>query len=289
MPKISNKNFFLIALFLYSVTVHADHHGQWQMLFNNKNLDGWDTYLGPKYSTEKGDFDGKPIGLNTDPYQVFTVVKLADGKMAIRISGEHFGGLSTVKEYQNYHLQLQFKWGENKFAPRHEAKRDSGLLYHATGKHGADWYFWMRSLEMQIQEGDCGDFWGLGGNFIDIPAVKNKDGEYIYQKDAPLTTFQANLDTGNHVIKADNGNAEKPNGEWNTLELYSVGETSVHVVNGVVKMILRNPRQMLGEKKVPLLKGKIQIQSEGAEVYYRDIKIRQIEGIPGEIFGNSNR
>ena len=62
-----------------------------------------------------------------------------------------------------------------------------------------------------------------------------------------------------------------------------MGGTSVHLVNGVVKMILTNSRQIVDGREVPLHKGKIQIQSEGAEVFYRNIKIKSVTDIPEEI------
>ena len=74
--------------------------------------------------------------------------------------------------------------------------------------------------------------------------------------------------------------AEKPSGEWNTIDLYCVGDTSVHVVNGVVTMILYHSRQLENGKEMPLTSGKIQIQSEGAEVFYRNIRMRSIDKIP---------
>jgi len=51
--------------------------------------------------------------------------------------------------------------------------------------------------------------------------------------------------------------AEKPSGEWNTVDLYCFGRTSVHVVNGVTTMILQNSRHLVDGKEVPLNKGKI--------------------------------
>jgi hypothetical protein len=38
-----------------------------------------------------------------------------------------------VKEYENYELELEFKWGQTKSAPRLDAKRDSGVLYREDG------------------------------------------------------------------------------------------------------------------------------------------------------------
>ena len=86
---------------------------------------------------------------------------------------------------------------------------------------------------------------------------------------------------GRHCIKYPD--AEKPSGEWNTVDLYCFGSTSVHVMNGKVVMILNNSRQIVQDKEIPLTKGKIQIQSEGSEVYYSDIKICSIDKIPSDL------
>lgn len=82
---------------------------KWQILFNGKNLKGWDTYLGREVDDNGKDLNGGvPVGFNTDPKKVFTVVK-EDGKPAIRISGETWGALVSKQEFENYHLRLQFK------------------------------------------------------------------------------------------------------------------------------------------------------------------------------------
>lgn len=253
---------------------------EWQPLFNGKDLTGWDTYLGPKFDTVTRKRDSIPLGLNNDPSKVFTVVKVGDENV-IRISGENFGGISTVQEFENYHLQLQFKWGELKWAPRKKAKKDSGIMYNAVGPHGADGGNWLRSHEFQVQEGDCGDFWACAGAIADVTAKLNPDSTYTYDKTGPLRTFSTKSPIGRHCIKFPDN--EKPMGEWNTIDLYSFGGTSVHMMNGVVNMILQNSRQIDGDTETPLIKGKIQIQSEGSEVYYRDIKVTTIDKIPEEI------
>jgi len=79
------------------------------------------------------------------------------------------------------------------------------------------------------------------------------------------------------------GDFEKPVGEWNTLELYAVGDRSVHVVNGKVALILTGLRQKAGDKEVPLTKGRIELQSESAEIFFRNIQIRPITQIPPEV------
>jgi hypothetical protein len=55
------------------------------------------------------------------------------------------------------------------------------------------------------------------------------------------------------------------------------------MVNGVVTMILHNLRQSQANGEVPLTGGKIQLQSEGAELFYRNIWIEEIEYIPKKI------
>jgi Domain of Unknown Function (DUF1080) len=249
-----------------------------QELFNGKDLTGWDTYIGPAYDTVTQEFDKAKIGgLNSDPEKVFNVVQ-EDGQPAMRISGQHFGGISTIQEFSNYHLTLQFKWGKLKSPPKKNSKRDSGLLYHANGDQAGDGSFWMRSQEFQIQEGDCGDYWGVAGALFDIPAIKKDSGEYVYDASGTMTTFMEGNEVGRHCIK--NPDAEKSTGEWNIVELYCFGGTSVHIVNGVVTMVLFNSRQKVGGVVSPLTKGKIQIQSEGAEVFYRDLKVEEITSLP---------
>ncbi len=258
----------------------AEPETAWTDLFNGASLEGWDTYLGPPFIIlESGESrqDSVPVGLNTDPLGIFSVVT-EDGEPAIRISGQQFGGISTLREFENYHLQLQFKWGKLKSPPRQNSKMDSGVLYHAVGPHGADYGYWMRSQEFQVQEGDCGDYWGVAGALFDIPAVMNPDSTFTYTKNAPPLTFREGGPQGRHCIK--NPDAEKPTGQWNTIDIYCFKDTAVHLVNGVVNMILYNSRQPGEAGDIPLTKGKIQIQSEGAEVFYRKIRLSPIGALP---------
>ena len=77
----------------------------------------------------------------------------------------------VYQQYRNLKiiiLQLQFKWGDLKWAPRKKAKKDSGMMYDAVGPHGADGGNWMRSHEFQVQEGDCGDYWACAGAVADV-------------------------------------------------------------------------------------------------------------------------
>jgi len=80
-----------------------------------------------------------------------------------------------------------------------------------------------------------------------------------------------------------NSSKERPHGEWNTVEIYTLGNQMVHIVNGQLNMVLLNTRQDTPHGEAPLTKGQIQIQSEGAEIYYRDIKLSPITEFPEKI------
>jgi hypothetical protein len=61
--------------------------------------------------------------------------------------------------------------------------------------------------------------------------------------------------------------AEKPNGQWNTIEVVCDGDKITNIVNGVVV----NEATHASETK-----GRILLQSEGAEVYYRNIELQPL-------------
>ncbi len=226
----------------------------WIPLFNGKDLAGWETYL------DKPTGKSEPIGVNKDPNKVFTV--LDDG--VLRISGETFGVLSTLQEYENYHLRLEMKWGEKRWPPRENAIRDSGICYHAhdaLGRHGP----WTKSHECQIQEGDFGDYFSLqtAGSFTLSP-----DGA-TFDPAGPMRDPSAG-----RVIRS--ANHEKPHGEWNTIEVICQGDTATHVVNGKIVNRLSHSRRRVGDKAASLTRGRIQLQSEAAEVFYRNIELRAL-------------
>jgi hypothetical protein len=262
----------------------TSRQGRWTRLWNGHDFAGWHSYLGrPGKSSDvpglaknaNGEYT-EPMGVNRDPRGVFSVVT-ADGAPAIRISGEIYGGLITDSEYDNYHLRFEVKWGDKRWPPREDAVRDSGCCYHSVGPHGASYGFWMQSFEFQIQEGDVGDFYSLAGVIVDVEAVpvapaNSKSDLQFVPGAAPI------VGTTRRVVKRVN--AERPRGQWNTVDLYCLGQTSVHVVNGQTVMKLTGLRHKTDAGDAPLTKGRIQFQSEAAEVFYRAIAIRPITEIP---------
>ncbi|GAA4233580.1 DUF1080 domain-containing protein [Postechiella marina] len=223
---------------------------------------------------------GTPLGLNNDIKNVFSTIE-ENGEVVLKITGEIYGGLTTKASYQNYHLSVYFKWGEKKWAPRLNILRDNGILYHAYGAHGRFWKTWKTSLEYQVQETDMGDFISIGGN-----TGQPKVGSPIIEIKGDNTDKRGkfNINSKTYLKKPGYVSAypetDLPNGQWNHLELYVVGNNSVHVVNGEIVMVVENAKKHDG---TILNKGQIQIQSEAAECYYKQLTITGINKFPKKI------
>lgn len=275
---------FLILLFITAFSPKTE----WIPLLD-KNLNQWDTYLSFKH---KNNYQGEmpkdergkdilPVGYNKNQ-DVFTVVE-QNGAPVLKISGEYYGSIITKQEYENYHLKLQVKWGDKKWEPRTEKLKDSGILYHSVGQCGVDyWRSWMLSQELQIMEGHMGDYWSIANSAIDVKAFL-PEGDMM---NAVASTKQKFVSIGSGTELSGfcmrSADYESNAGEWTTIELICFEGKSLHIVNGNVVMVLQNSRYIENGKAIPLTKGKIQIQSEAAEVFYKDIKIKNITSLPKE-------
>jgi len=284
------KSLLLIIIILSTISCQSDKEKKgnediWTSIWNGENFSGWHTYLGPPYQIDTDSLGNTipPFGVDSDPLGVITIAETDMGN-AIRISGVAWGMIYSESEYKNYHLKLKVKWGQEMHPPREKGPRDSGLLYHGFGEPGS-FGNWMGSQELQVQEGDMGDYWPVGDVEIDVPSVPKDDKYYIYQENASLRTYYLAeiLPTATddslakrRVFKAFD--AEKPHGEWNDVELIVLGDSSIHIVNGKVVMRLYNSRTMT-EKRV-LNSGRIILQSEGAEVFYKELYLKSIDEIP---------
>lgn len=221
---------------------------------------------------------GKPLGLNNDLKNVFTTTNI-NGETILNITGEIYGCITTKENYSNYHFSTMFKWGNKKWEPRLDRRKDTGILYHSYGEHGRFWSTWKTCLEFQVQETDLGDFISLGGNTAE-PKV---GGPLVYIRgDAKAETKQYNPNFDTYFEGKGYINAylepQAPHGNWNHLELYVIGNDAVHVVNGKIVMVVEdaiNP-----ETNQPLTEGQIQIQSEAAECYYKEMTITPITAFP---------
>ena len=222
MSKIISPIAILVCLLNYTATSAQ------QRIFLPDTKNDWYTYTSQS-------------GKNNDTAKVF---QFENG--VLHVSGAETGYISTIKKYSNFHFTVEFKWGEKKYPPRLNEKRDAGILYHVDYYSGNK--VWPRSLEYQVQEGDCGDFWMT-------------DSTTIYFHDT-LTVPKNGL----RAIKSKD--AEKPKGEWNKAEVIVQNGNITHILNGEVVNTGR-----LGNTK----DGCIVLQSEFAEVYYRNMYVEELK------------
>lgn len=281
---------FLVLLLIATVRVsgraaepaYSPPKSEWRPLFNGRDFTGWDKHL----SVPEGSGEIVP---NRDPKNVFTITN-ADGGPVIHVSGEVYGAITTHDEFESFQVRLEFKWGEKRWPPRATVGRDSGILYCCIGKPNPG-TGWMTSVENNIMERGIGQWWSVNGAIIDvegewitpemeprIPYKKEGDGEknIVYRKGAPrITATPANGITPNF-------DDEKPRGEWNSVEVVFWGGNCVHLLNGKVNLVALNPRYREGDQWRPLWHGRLQLQSEAAELFYRRIEVRPLYELPPE-------
>lgn len=252
----------------------------------DKDLSRWDTYLSYEHQSDYNgkipkDKNGNPIptiGYNKDSTHVFSVINEPSGPV-LHVSGKIYGCLFTRESYENYHLKLQVKWGKEKWVPRQNKLRDTGILYHSNGKGGAEyWRSWMLSQEFQIMEGHMGDFWCQANGAIDIRSFPAEGVmSRVADEKQPFATHKSGADY--YCMRS--ANYESPEGAWTNLELICFEGKSLHIVNGHVVMVLKNSRFIQPDgQEVPMTKGQIQLQSEAAEVFFRDIQIKKLSKMP---------
>ncbi|MFT4519224.1 MAG: hypothetical protein ACI9JM_001615 [Halioglobus sp.] len=266
---------------IYPPVIARGEDQSFTSLFNGKDLAGWNTWLGAKEVPALplklwGDWPPQ-VGLDSDPSAVFSVIE-EDSAPAIRISGEIWGALISQSEFADYHLQLQYKWGDARYARRADKPRNSGLLYHSTGEYGAFWSYWMRSVEFEIMEGRTGDFTSVDNVGGKIATRWDWDASYPWQQYDETGSKTA---VGGMVFRVAAASYPEFSGEqWNTLDLYVLDDRAVHRVNGQTVLRIEGLLDQSSDENITLAGGRLQLQSEGAEVYFRNIRIRSITSLP---------
>ncbi|HPG41186.1 MAG TPA: DUF1080 domain-containing protein [bacterium] len=176
-------------------------------------------------------------GLDNDPDSIFSVI---DGQ--IRILGTENGYICTKNEFENFKLTVEFRYGDVSTLPENK-KPNSGILYHFPADSSDR--TWPHAVECQLMSTCVGDYILMG------PAMM-------------INGVQGNAQ--NRVF-AKSQDAEKPIGEWNTVQVVAIGDSSAHIVNGVT---------VNSGTDCSVTKGKILIQSEGAELFIRKIEIEPL-------------
>ena len=256
-------------------------------LFNGKDLSGWTTWL----------VDAK----REDPRGVYSV---RDG--AIRLSGDGFGYLSTTQAYKDYRLVVEVKWGERNYRTRKGMARDSGIFLHSVGPDGntfdRGWGSRERNtgpdvsngaykaaIECQAMEGGFGDLLLIHGRYADgrsVPVratvraterrVAGDYANYQFSPDVDQRTLSNGAIAWQHKDIAwkdvpgfrGPSDVESPLGEWTRVECVCTGDRVTFFVNG---------HQVNEAHDVFPAGGKILLQCEGSEVFFRNFELHPLE------------
>ncbi|QWX84981.1 DUF1080 domain-containing protein [Cellulophaga sp. HaHaR_3_176] len=236
-------------------------------LFNGKNWDGW--YL--KLKNGDDEMAKKVYAIDNGMVHVFKnmpdSLDLGTGE-----NGTH-GLFYTNKKYSKYILRFEYKWGSKITNNFDRWQYDAGIYYHVT-----DDKIWPTGIEYQIRynhvsdANHTGDFI-TGGTSLNWFAAKDSSTFLLPQKGG-LSTGQRK----NKMLLA-NPNVEYNalNNQWNQCEVIVMGDKyTIHKLNGVI--VNMGTDLSVGE-------GIIGFQSETAEIYYKNIKIKEFdEIIPMEKF-----
>ena len=178
-------------------------------------------------------FDGWNFVLSDKSVKMEDVWSVVDGTIVCK--GKPSGYLRTEKDYSDYTLTLEWRW-----APDSKGG-NSGVLVHASSPGAIG--VWPKSIEAQLAAGNAGDIWVIGET-IQIPDAEKR------------------VMGRRHLNLTDN--SEKPIGEWNKYEIVAKGDELTLKVNGDL---------VNHASKCSATKGAICLQSEGAEVHFRNIKL----------------
>jgi hypothetical protein len=272
------REWFLATLVLASPNLHQAAESalaptQEVSLFNGTDLAGFTTWL----------VDTK----RDDPRRVFTVTN-----GMIRISGDGLGYLATRRHYRNYHLVTEFKWGRTNWhwGNRAGAARDSGIFLHATGpdgnSHDGNGAF-CAAIECQVMQGAVGDLLLIRGTAADgsliaprvtvqIAAQRDTDGWPWWEAGGRRETL-VRWGRVNWSGKAPGWtdtldfrgarDMESPRDQWTRVECFCVGDRIRVVVNGT---------QVNEVSAVFPSHGRILLQCEGSEVFFRRLELRPL-------------
>jgi hypothetical protein len=232
-------------------------------LFNGNDLTGLYTWLkDTKYE---------------DPRRVFTV---QDG--LLRISGEVDGYLATQREYRDYHLVVEYKWGSKTYGAK--TVRNSGILLHGMGADGNP-SPWMSSIECQVAQGCVGDFIVIRGKSENGPiipvsitseTVLGLDGRTRWKKGGKPTVYSGKQfwwslhdpEFEELIDTRGKQDVESPLGEWTRVECLCNKNRITVIVNGITVNECFD---------VYPSAGKILLESEGFEILFRKFELQPLK------------
>ena len=186
------------------------------------------------------DFTGWKHHLVDENVKMEDVWSVVDG--AIVCKGVPFGYLATESSYQDFTLTFEWRWAPGK------EPGNSGVLLRIAGEPVG---FMPKCVEAQLKSESAGDIWAFRGATVTGDAAR-------------LTEVKDHKDLGNFTGVKKSKAAEKPPGEWNRYEITVSGGDLTLVING------ETVNQASG---LDVLSGPIGLQSEGAEIHFRNIEL----------------
>ena len=210
----------------------------------------------------------------------------------LHFTGDGNGYLCTKKSYTNFHLVVEYRWGEKTYGDRKTMARSSGVFLHGRSPDGAYEGQYMAGLECQIIEGGTGDFELLPGKNKDgseiprsvslvVETADHKDyaGQPTWKKGGKrvaladrhgyrVSWFDHDLDWKNVTGYRPKNDLASPGKEWTKLDIISDGDHVQYFVNGV----LANEAF-----EVKPTSGKISLQVEGAEMDFRNFELHPLK------------
>lgn len=184
-------------------------------------------------------FDGKSLEgwtpvLADEATKPEDVWSVVDGVLVCK--GEPRGYIRTKRDdFENYVLELDWRF------PAGSKGGNSGVLLHASTPNAIG--VWPKSLEAQLFHQNAGDIWVIG----ETCKIENADKRVMGRRHFNLTD-----------------DSEKPIGEWNHYEIKCEGDTITLKVNSDLVNHVTD---------CSATKGAICLQSEGAEVHFRNVRL----------------
>lgn len=256
---------FLLICFTSCKNSNKENETEWTELFNGNDLNDWHANTGRA---------GNESSLKAEEVFVVSNGVIHVYKGAKSESKQYNANLYHKDIFSKFHLQVVYRWLDNKFQPRAKANRDAGVLFHI---HNDPTSVWPSSVEMQMGDGKPGQKYVTGDLWcIHTLADSPKKGKF-YVTDGEHATI------GNPEGKGYHNNltsihAEKPLGEWNTMDIYVDGSKSAkYYLNNTLVNEVYNMRFLDEDGKwKPLDKGHISVQGEWAELEYKTIRIKEL-------------
>ncbi|HET9824402.1 MAG TPA: DUF1080 domain-containing protein, partial [Chitinophagaceae bacterium] len=158
------------------------------------------------------------------------------------------GHLITNEMYQNYRLQVEYRFANN--------PGNCGVLVH-TSTPRALYKMFPKSIEVQMEHGNAGDFWCIVED-IKVPDMEKRRG--------PRENWGV-TEGKERRIQNLTDNSEKPVGQWNTMIIECVGDS--------IKVWVNNDLVNYGFD-CTANRGQIALQAEGSEVEFRKLELMPI-------------